>query len=457
MQRFSLCKCALPVLLSSIGFGLSGPMSHAETLDQVVNPRRASHAWVSDMAHIIDSKTEQRLNQISDRLEQKTATELAIVTIARTDGKTPKQFSTALFNKWGIGKKKQNNGVLFLVVLDAHRVEVETGRGMQSMLPNARVQDILQAQVIPAFKQDEYSRGILQGATVLAQDIYGARQADSRRDSPAIAASTTAPNAASTHAGINKSATSPSPRPDARENPSIFHRPPNMSPAMGSSEHEEDLLKTPPNEFTIGLVFIVLGLGIWLVGSCRTKNCPHCKHKMRRLQGDDVRTNLNAAEQFEMNVGSADYSAWHCASCKKSFINRKPIPASGYRECPKCHHSTLTSRRTVLKHPTYTEEGAASETFKCFLPGCGYEKTHESVIKTLRPPLNSSADYRHRAHIHYGTAASHILHDTSHSSTSHSTSHSTFFGGDSGASFGGDSGASFGGGSSDGGGGGASW
>ncbi|NLC57662.1 MAG: hypothetical protein GX774_12555, partial [Armatimonadetes bacterium] len=42
----------------------------------------------------------------------------------------PKQFATALFNRWGIGKKGKDNGVLVLLVMEARRVEVETGYGI---------------------------------------------------------------------------------------------------------------------------------------------------------------------------------------------------------------------------------------------------------------------------------------------------------------------------------------
>src|SRR5687767_1682683 len=82
-----------------VGLGHAG---HAETLSEVVDPQKAQRAWVSDMAHVLDSTTERRLNALATQLEQRTTAEMAIVTIRLTDGKSPKQFATALFNRWGI-------------------------------------------------------------------------------------------------------------------------------------------------------------------------------------------------------------------------------------------------------------------------------------------------------------------------------------------------------------------
>jgi uncharacterized membrane protein len=146
----------------------------AETLAQVVNPKKARSAWVSDTARVIDSSGERRLNSLIDRLERRTTAEIAVVTIHRSDGHTPKQFATRLFNLWEIGKKGKDNGVLVLVVMEPHRIEVETGNGMGGILPNSRVQAILEKQVVPRFKEDDYSAGIYAGVQAMAQQISSA-------------------------------------------------------------------------------------------------------------------------------------------------------------------------------------------------------------------------------------------------------------------------------------------
>jgi len=147
----------------------------AETLESITNPKRAGNTWISDMARVLDGGTKRRLNGLLDRLEQRTGSEMAVVTIRRTDGSTPKQFATLLFNHWGIGKRGRDNGVLMLLVMDERRIEVETGRSMGRVLPDAEVQEILNERVVPRFRDDDYAGGVAAGVQALAQKIEQAR------------------------------------------------------------------------------------------------------------------------------------------------------------------------------------------------------------------------------------------------------------------------------------------
>src|SRR5215212_10144607 len=65
-----------------------------ESLVGVINPKEGSNQWVSDMAAVVDDATEQRLNALINELERETSAEIAVVTIRRTDGRTPKEFAT---------------------------------------------------------------------------------------------------------------------------------------------------------------------------------------------------------------------------------------------------------------------------------------------------------------------------------------------------------------------------
>jgi uncharacterized membrane protein YgcG len=83
---------------------LSGMVS-GESLVEVVNPKETGNRWVSDMAAVVDDATEQRLNALINKLERETTAEIAVVTIRRTDGRTPKEFATDLFNRWGSARR----------------------------------------------------------------------------------------------------------------------------------------------------------------------------------------------------------------------------------------------------------------------------------------------------------------------------------------------------------------
>ncbi|WP_371357348.1 YgcG family protein [Hydrocoleum sp. CS-953] len=124
------------------------------------------------MAEILSPSTETQLNQMISDLEAKNGAEIAVVTVPETQPTaTPKEFATKLFNYWGIGKKGQNNGVLFLVSVGDRRVEIETGKGIQQTLPNAKVSNIIDSKIIPEFKSGNFESGVVAGTKELVTSL----------------------------------------------------------------------------------------------------------------------------------------------------------------------------------------------------------------------------------------------------------------------------------------------
>ncbi|WP_431708080.1 TPM domain-containing protein [Geminocystis sp. CENA526] len=155
-------------------------ISHSLTIQEVPNPRQIYNGWVSDMANILSEKTKQELNREISELEAKNGTEIAIVTVDTTQPyPTPKQFTTELFNHWGIGKKDMDNGILFLVSIQDRRVEIETGYGVEGILPDAKVGNIINQKITPEFKKGNFDKGILDGTKALIQAVNLADEFDS--------------------------------------------------------------------------------------------------------------------------------------------------------------------------------------------------------------------------------------------------------------------------------------
>ncbi len=141
--------------------------SQAITVQEVPNPRQ-NHTWVTDKANILSDSTETQLNQMIAELEAKNGSEIAVVTVPDTKpSATPKAFSTELFNSWGIGKKGKNNGVLLLISSGERRVQIETGSGLQNILPDAKTVSIIQTEITPRFKQQDFDGGTLAGTKAL--------------------------------------------------------------------------------------------------------------------------------------------------------------------------------------------------------------------------------------------------------------------------------------------------
>ncbi|MEL6776374.1 MAG: TPM domain-containing protein [Cyanobacteria bacterium J06597_16] len=94
---------------------------------------------------------------------------MAVVTVPDTQpSRSPKAFATKLFNSWGIGKSDVDNGLLFLVSAGERRTEIETGYGIEGVLTDAELGNILRTQVSPEFKRGDFDAGVLAGVQTIA-------------------------------------------------------------------------------------------------------------------------------------------------------------------------------------------------------------------------------------------------------------------------------------------------
>jgi uncharacterized protein len=119
--------------------------------------------YVLDNANIISAEAKTFLENLTIELEQKTSAELAVVVINSLDNESIEMYAVKLFEKWGIGKKGKDNGILLLVALNDRRVRIEVGYGLEGVINDGKAGEIIRDEIIPYFKQDDYSGGILAG------------------------------------------------------------------------------------------------------------------------------------------------------------------------------------------------------------------------------------------------------------------------------------------------------
>ncbi len=126
----------------------------AVSIEDVPNPKQVQGGWVTDMANVLSPETEAKINTTLSKLAATNGSEIAVVTVPETSpSATPKDFATDLFNYWGIGKKGEDDGVLVLISKGDRRVEIETGYGVEDVLPDALVGNIINQKITPQFKQ----------------------------------------------------------------------------------------------------------------------------------------------------------------------------------------------------------------------------------------------------------------------------------------------------------------
>ncbi|MFZ2152612.1 MAG: TPM domain-containing protein [Microgenomates group bacterium] len=124
-------------------------------------------SYVNDYANVLSDQFEAQLDQQISDFQKKTSIEIAVVTVASLDGTTVDDYAVKLFEKWGIGQAKKDNGLLFLIAPNEKKVRLEVGYGLEGTITDGRAGNILDTQVLPEFKKNDYEAGVKNGVDVL--------------------------------------------------------------------------------------------------------------------------------------------------------------------------------------------------------------------------------------------------------------------------------------------------
>jgi len=128
--------------------------------------------YVNDYVGIVSDKTEHDLNALLKNLERETGAQIAVVVIGSTGGISAKDYAVQFGNRWGVGEKEKNNGVVFLVAVEDGKMFIATGTGLEkSILPNEKVAGIRDRDILPHFRKGDIAGGIVNGTRRLAQEI----------------------------------------------------------------------------------------------------------------------------------------------------------------------------------------------------------------------------------------------------------------------------------------------
>jgi uncharacterized protein len=127
--------------------------------------------YVEDYANVINPAQEQSLNGILQELEQKTGAQYIILTVETTRGAPIEQFSIELAEKWKLGQKGKDNGILFVLAAKDRRYRFEVGYGLEGFITDQYCGRIGREVLVPYLKKGDFSTGIFQANAQIAQKI----------------------------------------------------------------------------------------------------------------------------------------------------------------------------------------------------------------------------------------------------------------------------------------------
>ena len=155
------------LLLSAAGARAQGDA------DSTVIPEAVG--YVNDVAGALEEPVRARLEGFLDQLERKTGVEFAVLIVPTTAPLDPSDYKVRVFERWKLGEKGKDNGLLLLVAQKERAVRFETGYGIEGTLPDSWLSRMTRAEMVPRLRQGDYAGAVTAGVLACAGRI-GAEQ-----------------------------------------------------------------------------------------------------------------------------------------------------------------------------------------------------------------------------------------------------------------------------------------
>lgn len=365
MKKIALIIATLLALLVAL------PLHAQEyTVESVPNVQVADRTqFVTDPDGYIDSASRTHINTLLSQLRDSNSVEAAVVMLPSIGNEDIDNFATELFTRWGIGKASNDNGLLFIAVMDQRQIVIRTGYGLEGVLPDIICSRIIREYITPAFRNGAYGEGMSQAVEQTLNIIM----------TPEASAELWADDAEPLFDENDKAillsllysyllfSICVSLLLSVRLN-SVIHK-------HGDNPYE--CYKELNEAHTIMLITAIL-FPVWclinyicyrrVMKKMRNKprNCAQCGSPMQRLSEKEDNKYLTSQEDTEERIGSVDYDVWLCNNCHNTEIFRFDAAYTQYTECPFCHAKTFSLTRDHIVVPATTvSSGRGEKIYSC--------------------------------------------------------------------------------------------
>ncbi|MDF2865330.1 MAG: uncharacterized protein K0R72_139 [Clostridia bacterium] len=180
MLRYNIIK-KISILLVLLLFFTTG-LVNVQAADALYSP--TSQFFVNDFAGVLSDQTEQEIFNIGRNVQEQTTAQVVVVTVPNMNGDYIESYSNALFNKWGIGTKGKDNGILLILAKDERMIRIEVGYGLEGAINDAKAGRILDKYATTPLKANNYDKAILDSVKQIQGEIYTEYGIDAKVENP---------------------------------------------------------------------------------------------------------------------------------------------------------------------------------------------------------------------------------------------------------------------------------
>ncbi|WP_312473381.1 TPM domain-containing protein [Neobacillus sp.] len=149
--------------------------------EDVQIPAPVGDIYVQDFAQVLNETEKTELINLGRNIEDQTTAQVAVLIVPTIGDKTIEEFSIDAFRKYGIGSKKENNGVLLVLSMKERKARIEVGYGLEGRIPDAKAGRILDEYAIPYLKNQQPNKAVVETYKVLAKEVlaeYGVKSGE---------------------------------------------------------------------------------------------------------------------------------------------------------------------------------------------------------------------------------------------------------------------------------------
>jgi uncharacterized protein len=158
------------------------PLAHAQEL--VAVPPLSSP--VTDVAGILTPDQSAALDARLRAFEQGKGSQVAVLIVPTTQPEEIEQYAIRVADAWKLGREGVDDGALLLVAVNDRRVRIEVGYGLEGALPDATANRIIEEDIGPAFRRQDFYGGISAGVDRMLRVVEGEPLPEPARRSPAM-------------------------------------------------------------------------------------------------------------------------------------------------------------------------------------------------------------------------------------------------------------------------------
>jgi len=152
---------------------------------EVIPPRPAQ--WFNDYAGVVSPATAARLNQTLQTFERESSCQVLVAVFQKMESPSSlEDYCFRVFQAWQVGLKNKNNGVLLFVFVQDRTIHIEVGYGLEGALPDATCKRIIEDEIKPQFRNNDFDGGLSAGVAAILAATKGEYKGTGRtaRESP---------------------------------------------------------------------------------------------------------------------------------------------------------------------------------------------------------------------------------------------------------------------------------